>query len=66
MLEKNTYEAIKELSRKKGISISLVARDLLHDALEIHEDMTLDKIASERERTLNRKNLLSHKEVWSD
>jgi len=65
-LEKTTYEAIRELARKEGISISLEARDLLHDALEVHEDLMLDKIASKRERALNRKNLLSHKEVWSD
>ena len=66
VLEKPLYEAIKRIAKKEGISISLKARDLLREALEIHEDMILGEIASEREKTFRRDKALSHDEIWKD
>ena len=66
VLEKPLYEAIKRIAKKEGISISLKARDLLREALEIHEDMILGEIASEREKTFRRDKSLSHDEIWKD
>jgi hypothetical protein len=37
----------------------LKALDLLHEALEIHEDKILESIPSQREKTLNRKIAIS-------
>lgn len=64
VLEPPLYEALTRLARREGTSLSLKARDLLRDALETHEDLVLDRIAQERERTFDRSRALSHREVW--
>ncbi len=64
VLEKPLYEAIRRIAKKEGISISLKTRDLLRDALEIHEDRILEDIASRREKTFNRKDAITHDEAW--
>ncbi|HEX3034487.1 MAG TPA: antitoxin, RHH family protein [Thermodesulfobacteriota bacterium] len=66
VLEKPIYEAIKRIAKKEGVSISLKARDLLREALEIHEDRILEDIAYEREKTFNRKKALTHDEMWNE
>jgi hypothetical protein len=64
VLERPLYEALSRLARRDGTSLSLKARDLLRDALETYEDLALDRIAAERERTFDRTSALSHREVW--
>lgn len=64
VLEKPLYDSIKKIASKEGVSVSLKARDLLRDALETHEDLILDEIASKREKTFNRDKALTHKEIW--
>jgi histone H3/H4 len=66
VLEKPVYDAIRKIAKKEGISISLKARDLLREALEIYEDNILESIASEREATFNRRNTLTGEDVWMD
>src|SRR5579884_2375097 len=66
VLEKPLYEAIRRIAKKEGVSISLKARDLLRDALEIHEDRILEDIVSRREKTFSPKDALTHDEVWKD
>lgn len=64
VLEPPLYEALSRLARRDGTSLSLKARDLLRDALEMYEDLALDRLAEERERTFNRSRALSHRQVW--
>jgi hypothetical protein len=64
VLEKPIYEAIKRIAKKEGVSISLKARDLLREALETYEDLILEDIASEREKTFNHKSALTHDDIW--
>ncbi len=66
VLEKPLYETIRRIAKKEGISISLKARDLLKEALEIYEDRILEDIASQREKTFNPKNALTHDEIWKE
>lgn len=66
VVEKPIYEAIKGIAKKEGTSISLKARDLLREALEIYEDRILEGIASEREKKFNRKEALTHSEMWEE
>lgn len=66
VLEKPLYETIKRIAKKEGISISLKARDLLREALEIYEDRILEAIASQREKTFNPKSALTHDEMWKE
>jgi predicted DNA-binding protein len=58
------YDALGRLARREGASLSTKARDLLRDALEMHEDLVLAEIAVERERTLDRTKTLTHDAVW--
>jgi hypothetical protein len=66
VLEKPLYEAIRRIAKKEGVSISLKTRDLLREALEIHEDRILESIAFEREKTFNRKHALTHDAIWKE
>jgi transcriptional antiterminator Rof (Rho-off) len=62
--ERSLYDALGRLARRDGASLSTNARDLLRDALEMHEDLALARMAEERERTLNRSAGLTHDEMW--
>ena len=64
VLERPLFEALSRLARRDGTSLSLKARDLIRDALETYEDLALDRIAQERERTFDPAKALSHREVW--
>ena len=37
--EKPVYSLIEKIAKEKGISMSMVTRDLVREALEIHEDV---------------------------
>ena len=63
-MEPRMYRAIIRLSKKEGLSLSLVARDLLREALEIYEDTFWAQEADARAKTLSKKRALTHKEVW--
>lgn len=64
VLEKPLYDSIKRLAKKDGVSLSLKTRDLVKEALEIQEDITLSTFAEERERTFRKNKALKHNEVW--
>lgn len=63
-LEKPIYSLIEKLAQQRGLSLSMVTRDLIRDALEIHEDAVLSAISEERETTLADRESLTHDEVW--
>lgn len=63
-MEKPLYRAIEHLAKKDGVSMSLKVRDLMREALEIEEDISLSMFAEERERTFNKTKALKHNEVW--
>jgi hypothetical protein len=46
------------------VSLSTEARRLLHEALELREDISLSRWAAERGRTFSRKTALTHEQVW--
>ena len=60
------YEQIEQLAERRGTSLSMVARDLMREALvmEMEEDVALARLAGEREATLREDTALSHAEVW--
>ena len=64
VLEPNLYKTLGKLANEEGISLSLAARDLIKEALEVHEDIYWQEVAREREKTFSYKKALSHKEVW--
>ena len=63
-LDRPLYDALRRLARREGASISKIARDLLRNVLEKHEDFALVGIASSREISLDRTSTLPHDEVW--
>lgn len=44
--------------------MSMVTRDLIREALEIHEDAALAEFAEMRETTFDPSNALTHEDVW--
>ena len=64
VLEKPLYDSIKRLAKKDGVSLSLKARDLVKEALEIQEDIDLSHFAEQRESSFRKTKALKHSEVW--
>lgn len=62
-LEPYVYHSILKLSKKEGLSMSLVARDLLREALILYEDAYWAKEARARQRTFVRQKAVSHNKV---
>ena len=65
VMEPYIYSAIVRLSRKEKLSLSLVARDLLREALTIHEDAFWAKEAKRRESSFRKSKGISHKDAWA-
>jgi hypothetical protein len=64
VLEKPLYNVVHDLAKDKGISMSMLMRDLVKEALELREDQALAAFAGEREQGFERKDALSHEKVW--
>ncbi len=64
VMESETYKAIEKLAKREHMSLSLVARDLIREALMVYEDAYWVKEAEQRESTLFKDKILSHREVW--
>ena len=58
------FEQIKQLAARRGVSPSMIACDLIKEALVTDEDQALARLAAEREATLRNDTTLSHEEVW--
>lgn len=65
VLEDVTYDALKSLSDKKGLSMAQMVAEMVKDGLELREDLFLADIAEKRENSRTG-NLLTHKDVWGD
>ena len=64
VLDPSLYKSLEKLAHQEGISLSLAARDLIREGLEIYEDIYWQEVAHKREKTFSAKKSLSHKEVW--
>ena len=65
VLEPPLFRSVKRLADREGVSLSLKARDLIREALELSEDAYLAEVAQEREATFDRKKALTHEQVWA-
>ena len=63
-VDKSIYSIIVTLAKEKGVSMSMVTRELIQEALEINEDIYLAAFAEDREKTMSKDSGLSHDEVW--
>ncbi len=62
VLDNELYKMIETLSLQEGKSMSVVAKELMEDALEKHEDMLLSEMAMKREA--KSKKTISHAKAW--
>lgn len=63
VLNKKTEELIDILSKKREISKSALAKELIEKAIELEEDLYIAEIAETRKKTL-KSNLISEEEFW--
>ena len=62
VLDKEIYDLIDKIAKQEKKSLSVVAKELMEDALEKHEDLLLSELAMKRE-TKSRKTV-SHEKAW--
>ena len=51
-------------ARLRGISVSMLTRELIKEAIEMEEDTLLTSFAEEREQSFNKSQALKHDDVW--
>jgi predicted DNA-binding protein len=64
VVEPPLYSAMQDLAASEGVSMSTVARDLIREAIELREDVSLATLADNRIKTLDKKEALTYKDVW--
>ncbi len=62
VLDKEIYEIISKLAEQEGKSMSVIAKELMEDALEKHEDLLLSEMAMKREK--QSKKTIPHDKAW--
>jgi predicted DNA-binding protein len=62
VLDPELYELVEKISKQEEKSMSVVAKELIEDALEKHEDLLLSEIAMKREA--KSKKTVSHDKAW--
>ena len=62
VLSSDTYETIERIAKQEGKSMSVVAKELMEDAIEKHEDLLLSERAMKREA--QSKKTISHDKAW--
>ena len=63
-LDEELLQILRELSSKKGESISSTIRRYLVLGLNLAEDVGFSKLAEERLKDFSEKKALTHKETW--
>ena len=63
-MEPSIFRIVQKLSKKEGLSMSLIVRDLVREALTIYEDTYWAQEAEAREKTFSRAKAKSHKQIW--
>jgi len=64
VLEPKLYEVLSNIAQREKVSLSLLARDLIKESLEVYEDVYWEEISQERDKAFSYKTALSHQEIW--
>jgi hypothetical protein len=59
VLEAPLFEIVRRLARRHGSSLSQEAHDLIREAVELHEDSVLDRLADGRRPSWDPKKALT-------
>ncbi|MGK5089687.1 DUF6290 family protein [Bdellovibrionota bacterium FG-2] len=62
VLDAELYEMVEKIAKQEGKSMSVVAKELMEDALEKHEDMLMSEMAMKRET--KSKKTIPHDKAW--
>lgn len=62
VLDESLYEFLSNLSKKEDKSMSVVAKELIQEAIDKHEDLALSELAMKRERESKR--TVKHAKAW--
>lgn len=62
VLDGEQYEFIKERSQQEDKSLSVIAKELINEAIEKHEDYLLSQFAMKREA--KSKKIIKHDKAW--
>ena len=62
VLDNELYQMVEKISEQEDKSMSVVAKELIEEALEKHEDLLLSEIAMKREA--KSKKTISHEKAW--
>ena len=62
VLDSETYKIVEKIAKQEGKSMSVVAKELMCDAIEKHEDSLLSQMAMKRES--ESKKTISHDRAW--
>lgn len=62
VLSDELYEMVEKIAKQEGKSLSVVAKELMEDALEKHEDMLLSEMAMKCET--KSKKTIPHDKAW--
>jgi hypothetical protein len=65
VLDKSLFQSVERMAKREGVSLSMKARDLLKDAVEIHEDLMLAEFVEGRDKSFKRSDALGHEDVWN-
>ena len=63
VLEAPMLRSVQRIASKNGVSVSQEARELIREALELHEDAYWAEEAHRRAQTFDRRKALTHEEV---
>ena len=62
VLDAELYEMVEKLSKAEDKSMSVIAKELIEDALEKHEDLLISEIVMKRET--KSKKTIPHGKAW--
>ncbi len=62
VLSQDTMGVIEQIAKKEGKSLSVVAKELMEDAIEKHEDLLLSELAMNREGKGSK--TIPHDKAW--
>jgi predicted DNA-binding protein len=62
VLDETLYESLSNLAKQEDKSMSIVAKELIQEAIDKHEDLALSELAMNRERKSKR--TVKHDKAW--
>ena len=62
VLDESLFSLLSEMAKKEDKSMSVVAKELIQEAMERHEDLLLSELAMKREQ--KSKKVIKHDKAW--